>query len=731
MNRLAVVLLFIGCINAHAQEAANFPPPAIPPVVYAIEAEEPITIDGRLQEAIWGKAPVISDFFRIEPRQGGEYGFPTYVQVAFDKKNVYFGVFCKDTAGKGKRRIQDYRRDFLFNSNDEFFVSLDPQNLKTYCVSFHATPLATQRDVQIFNDSYIDNDWDAVWKVKSNISDSGYTLEFAIPFQSLRYNKPSANDSPSWGITFSRVTMHNYEQTVFPAIPQSLSPYRMTYAAQLKGLKLPPAAVNLRVQPYSLFQYDKNKGNNSVTSKSSLRFGGEIKWAINPHSVLDATVNTDFAQADVDRAVNNLTRFNIFFPERRQFFLENSGVFPSVNSDWIRPYFSRTIGLESAQFNATAIPVDAGARFTDRNTRRTIAGIYVHQRESASQGAANFAVLRYLKNYGKQNSIGIMLNHRLDEANSSKGFVQHNNTTATIDGIIKPNEKWTIDYLATLSRNNTSDSIGLAFKIYAAYSPNNMYLFYRANMVDEKYLPGMGYVYQNNVIMHNTGGYYIWRPKNKLSKVIRRWDPGAFIKTYQSAHTGKLQSVELDFFPVWIYFRNNTTFFLDILPTWEQFFFSPSGIQVAPGKYFYTQWAPSFATDASKKISGSISYRFGKFYDGKKNQLNLSLRIAPSPKLALTGSYENIAIRNLGINRTNVNYELVTAGTRIALNPQLQASAFYQYNSFTKQGRLNIRGSWEFAPLSFLYIVFNENSFTDSPVRNQSFISKLTYLKQF
>ncbi|TAF91125.1 MAG: hypothetical protein EAZ47_10335 [Bacteroidetes bacterium] len=345
---LWLCMILLGTLSAKAQDTltnGNFPPPAIPVSVYATAATEPVTVDGKLNETDWQKAPIVSQFFRTEPRQGGSYKFATQVRILFDKKNIYFGVFCKDSTGRKGIRVQDLRRDFLFGQNDIFFVQLDPQNLQRFCVSFQTTPYGNQRDLQVFDDDIRDNDWDALWKVRTQITDSGYYAEFAIPFVSLRYNKPKETDSVSWGITFSRLARRSYEQTVFPAIPQAFSPYRMAYAAQLKGLKLPPPSINLRVQPYSLFQYDKTtNAANETSAKSNIKFGGELKWAINPHSVLDATFNTDFAQADVDRAVNNLTRFNVFFPERRQFFLENSGVYAG-NVDGIRPFFSRTIGL--------------------------------------------------------------------------------------------------------------------------------------------------------------------------------------------------------------------------------------------------------------------------------------------------------------------------------------------------------------------------------------------------
>lgn len=714
-----------------AQDTLNFPPPEVPPVIYAVEVKETINLDGHLDEVVWKTAPVLNRFFRMEPRQGGDYLYQTYVMAAYDKKYIYFGVFCKDSTGKKGIRVQDYKRDFSYSANDEFYVSLDAQNLRRYCVTFHATPLGTQRDAQVFDDTYTDNDWDAVWKVRSNVTDSGYYLEYAIPFTSLRYNKVKPGDSASWGITYARMVVRNYEQTVFPAVPQSFSPYRMSYAAQLKGLQLPPPSLNLRINPYALYQYNKTKTNNTVTKSTDTKFGGELKWAINPHAVIDATINTDFAQADVDIAVNNLTRFNVFFPEKRQFFLENSGVFAGADITNVKPYFSRTIGLANAQFDAKPVPIDAGVRYTDRTQQRTIAALYVHQKGTDFQGPANFGIIRYLKNYGKQNAAGIMLTHRLDEAEPAKGILQRNNSTLSLDGIIRPKNDITIQYLLTASRDNSNDSIGLAASFYIGWAPNKAYLQYWADFVSEKYMPGMGYIFAGNTVRNNAGGYFIWRPKDKPGNLIRRWDPGVFVTTYHNVSDGEFQSAELDIFPVWIYFRNNNTFFVDIYLNSEQFFFSPLEIPVKPGKYFFTQFNPRFATDASRKLSGGIGFSTGSYYDGAKSQLDLNARIAPNPHIAFTASYQDIAIRNLGINKTDANYAIITAGARLAANPRLQLSVFYQYNSYTKQGRWNVRGSWEFAPLSFVYLVFNDNRFKRTGINTQSFISKITYIKQF
>jgi hypothetical protein len=374
--------------NGAQNASENFPPPENPPSIRAVKTAEKITLDGLLDETDWQRTTPISggDFFRMEPKQGGDFAFKTSVRLLFDEKNLYVGVFCADSLGKKGVRVQDFRRDFAFGENDIFFFQLDPQNLRRYCVSFQTTPLGTQRDMQIFDDNTYDNDWDALWSVKTKVLANGWSAEFAIPFKSLRYELPKAGEAVSWGFTASRLARRTYEQTVFPPVPQAFSPYRMTYAARLEGLELPKPALNLRLNPYVLYNFEEKQDNGSV-SEGKPKLGGDAKWALNSHAVLDLTFNTDFAQADVDRAVNNLTRFNVFFPERRQFFLENSGIYPSDGS--IYPFFSRTIGLSNSQFNATAVPIDAGVRFNDRNEKRTLSGLYVHQRATDEQGGAS------------------------------------------------------------------------------------------------------------------------------------------------------------------------------------------------------------------------------------------------------------------------------------------------------------------------------------------------------
>ncbi|MEL6696966.1 MAG: DUF5916 domain-containing protein [Bacteroidota bacterium] len=736
MERALLSIWFVGIcyLQMYGQSTdENFPPPEEPISIQAVKVEGKITVDGTLDEADWQRALPVKDFFRTEPRQGGDIRYQTQVRFLYDEKNIYVGAFCQDSTGLKGIRVQDLRRDFSWGENDIFGVALDPQNLKQYAQAFQTTPYGNQRDFQNFNGNNFDTGWNTLWKVRTKRTSEGYTAEFAIPFKTLRYDKPEDGKPVEWGITLVRYARRDIEVSTFPAIPQAFTPYRMTYAAKLTGIEVPPPSANVRVEPYTLFQYDNIQTGGDIDTSSSGKLGGDIKWAINPRSVLDLTFNTDFAQADLDRAVNNLERFNIFFPERRQFFLENSGIWAGSSQRAIRPFFSRRIGLQG-NFNAAPAPIDVGARFTQRTDKQAIAGLFVRQRATPNSSASNFGVGRYLRNYGRENNVGLMVTHRLDEASNQLGQAANNNTTVTIDGQIRPKSQWDIQYMLTTSIDEGSGEVGYGGRIFAGNSSNKFYYGWSTEFIDANYLPAMGFVRQNDLISHNPGGYYIWRPK-KLSW-IRRWDPGVFASfNHDASNPARFQQASLYIFPVYLWFKDDSFLEFSISPTWQNinFDFAPLGIPIAQDNYFYNRYLVRYNTDQSKKWSASTSYSFGRFYNGVRNTAFFSGRLAPIPQAALTFDYEYIDLKNVGKAQEDLVTHLLTAGARFALNPRVQLSIFYQYNSFDEQGRWNVRGSWEYQPLSFLYIVFNDSRINSEldPFQEQQFISKLTWVKQF
>ncbi|PQJ79993.1 DUF5916 domain-containing protein [Polaribacter porphyrae] len=737
MKKKYIQILFFSfsiCIYAQKKETDNFPPPENPVEIQATKTNNKIIIDGKLDESDWQNAKVITQFFRVEPVQGGNIKNPTEVRILFDDKNLYIGVFAKDSLGKKGVRIQDLRRDFSTTENDVFGIQIDAQNTKQYAVSFQTTPFGNQLDLQSFNDRNRDTNWNALWNVRTTRTNQGYYAEFAIPFKSIRYDKPQKGKPISWGITFYRLARKDFEKTVFPAIPQSFSQNRMVYAAKLTGLELPPPSANIRVEPYALYQYDDTKVGNSTTNKiSEPKIGGDVKWVINPKTVVDVTINTDFAQADVDRAVNNLERFNIFFPERRQFFLENSGIWAGSSNFQIKPFFSRTIGLDNS-FNAQPAPLDFGTRYTQRDENRTIGALAVRQGATDEAGGSTFGVARYTQNYGKENNFGAMITHRIDDSFNPLNIKNKNNTTITVDGFIRPTPEVSVSYLLSTSIDSETNGLGYSGRIFTGKRTNDYYMGYVNSFVSDTYAPDMGFVFQKDVMYHSPGGYAILRPK-KLP-FIRRWDPGVFLNYYHDLKDfGNFQQANLYIFPIFMWFKDNSFFEASFTPTWQNinFNFSPLGINIEEDNYSYTRYLLRYNTDQSKKLSGGTRFDFGSFYNGNRNTFTGNLRYAPLPNISLSANYEHNNIKSLGIQKEDLKTDLYSANLRLALNPRLQFNSFYQFNSFDKQGRLNLRLSWEYQPLSFIYLVFNdidEDQFNPR-IQNRQFISKITFLKQF
>src|SRR5215472_1656721 len=315
--------------------------------------------------------------------------------------------------GKKAIRATDFKRDFNNLAHDHLVVTFDGFNDNRNAMCFATNAYGVQRDYLSFDDLYFDIDWDGLWTVRTTRTDSGWFAEMAIPWQTLRYKK-LGDSIQNWGFNVYRNRRQSNEGTALSLFPRVYTVSRMEYAGMLKNLQPPPPKSNIRIQPYFLTSFDHYGGIDSAKkpNQTNAKFGGDMKWAINPNNILDLTVNTDFAQADADIQVNNITQFSVFFPEKRQFFLENASLFSPVIQQaidgsggfmHIQPFFSRTIGLDSA---GNPIPIIAGGRFVSRSARQNFGAILMRQADASTLPATNFFVGRYLNNFGEQNRVG-------------------------------------------------------------------------------------------------------------------------------------------------------------------------------------------------------------------------------------------------------------------------------------------------------------------------------------
>ena len=395
MRRTLCMFSIYALLTAHSLYAQEvFPPPDNPPTLEAFRATNEVQIDGRLDEVDWQQASPVSGFTQEEPEQGAPPSFDTEVRVLYDNDNLYISAVCFDTNGPSGIRVQDLRRDFDFFENDVFGVSLDPFSDGRNAIIFQVNPYGVLRDLQVTDGTIFNIDWDATFEARTSIEEDRWVVEIAIPWNVLRYSQ----EQDKWGINFVRGIRRLGEFSGWSLWPRVFTPYRMDYAGILENIEPPPPSTNLRVQPYLVMRDERVGEMQALFDAVTPEIGGDVKWAVTPNTVLDLTVNTDFAQADADRQVVNLSRFSVFFPERRAFFLENASLFRVGSSIAALPFFSRRIGLDTF---GQPIPIDAGARMISRTGSRNIGALFVRQRSNDYQPCESFWGCSLQSEFGK------------------------------------------------------------------------------------------------------------------------------------------------------------------------------------------------------------------------------------------------------------------------------------------------------------------------------------------
>jgi len=714
------LLLLLNCISLvaiHAQ--AVLPPGTDPHQIIISQSTEKIIVDGHLNEPIWQQVKPISHFIEVEPFQGKAAIHTTAVKIVQDKKHIYIGVFARDSNCKKNLRVPDLKRDFSFDDNDLFGISIDAFNTKRNAVAFQVTPYATQRDLQSFDDAVFDVDWDALWYSNTHITDSGWYAEIAIPFQSIRYSP----ENTAWGINFIRIHRASNEITAWPGYPRSLDTYRMTYAAELTNIQLPPPGVNIRLNPYVLEQLDTQKGGNKNNTLNKVKLGGDIKWAISQNAAIDVTFNTDFAQADVDRQVINLTRFSVYFPERRQFFLENSGLFTIGDEDNIEPFFSRRIGLDN---DGKQIPLVTGVRYTSRNKKRSIGGIYALQDNIDTASKTHFAVVRYAINYGKASNVGLMVTNKFTNAGS-------HNTVGAVSGVHRFGEKWRVKYLWSNSFDKSGSTLatGSGANLNLDYTSNRLFFFSNHSLISEKYIPGIGFISREDLLIHNTGIVPVLRPVWK-PRFIRSIQPGLIVNVAQRLSDLSMQEGSVDIWPVYVFLNDGSKIDFRYQFAWQILTsdFNLVDATIRSGRYNYNRYIIRYNSDLSRRIAFTGSAETGGYFNGQLQSLSAEIKIAPSPHVSFINKYEFNRLLSIGIDNRDFDTHLFTSAVRLALNANIQLASFYQYNSTIHTGRLNLRFSWQYRPLSFIYLLYNAQNNTDIKTTEQQGIFKINFLRQ-
>lgn len=589
MYRIFLIVIYFSAISV------GFGQPVKEKVLNGVVTDASIKIDGKLNDSGWQHAAFANHFVQAEPQPGKPALLDTDVRLLYSRDYLYISAFCKDSTFQF--RSPDMKRDFDELNHDYFGVSIDGFNDKRNAMAFITNPYGAQRDLLAFDDRLYDTNWDGLWTVRTTRTDSGWVAEMAIPWKTLRYAR--ADSTSQFGINFFRRRRASNEVSAWSPFPWSLSPYRMDYAGVITNLRPPSPRQNIRIQPYLLMSHQKEKGSETNNDDATtVKVGGEVKWLITPNNILDVTLNTDFAQADVDRQVNNLTRFSVYFPERRQFFLENAGLFGIgltqqsglSNSQMIIPFFSRRIGLDET---ARPVSIDAGARFVHRTVKRNFGAMVVQQSNSNTLPATTFAVLRHVENIGKQNRIGAV--------GTYAGTENGNSFTWGADGFFRLNKYLSIQTMATATHNQRQKS-GYAGFVQTIYKSNKWVAHYTQSIVTENYSPAAGFVAQTNLIGTSIEAWPEIQGK-WLPKFSRYFEPGFAMEMFHSATSGQLQQFNCTFFPLYSDFNNGGYAGLFITPTYQRLenTFTPLRSEINSGTYLYVRYLITFGTDPSKK----------------------------------------------------------------------------------------------------------------------------------
>jgi hypothetical protein len=411
--------------------------------------------------------------------------------------------------------MPELRRNFGYFENDLVGVALDGFGDGRTAVAFQVNPHGALRDLRVFDGQYFDREWQGVWDARTHVHGAGWSAEIRIPWSTLRYD-PSA---PAWRMILVRRTRRLNEEAGWPEWPRQNNAYTMRHAGWLEGLEAPPPSRNLQVQPYATARAERGPAPAGTGGVRPVELGGDLKWAITPTTVLDLTMNTDFAEADVDRQVVNLTRFSVFFPEQRAFFLENAGLFRVVDGRWVEPFFSRRIGLDAG---GSPLGMPAGLRLTHQTPATRSGALIVRQDGAAGFDASTFLVGRVQRNVGAQHRVGGLVASRVDEL---AGGGRRTNTVGVVDWFTRPTATAWFRGMVSSSHDTTRGD-GWSVFLHGANSASWGYVGWIQSVISPRYEPRAGYIPREDLITTSPAFDLDLRP---------RWLPGAVLALHPGA----------------------------------------------------------------------------------------------------------------------------------------------------------------------------------------------------
>lgn len=702
--------------------------------IRAVRITQPLRLDGRLDEEIYTTVPAIDGFVQQLPIEAVPATEPTDLWVFFDNDNLYISARCHDS--QPERIVgNELRRDNnnVWQANDNLTVTLDTFLDKRNGFFFQTNPLGVLRD-QAITAGTMNVNWNTVWDVKSVRSDIGYTVEMRIPFKSLRYRAAGAQ---VWGINLRRVVKWKNEVSNLTQVPASYSTggvSQMAVAATLVGVETPAQALNLEVKPYAATALTTDRTADVPFSNDlNPNTGIDVKYGLTRGLTADVTVNTDFAQVEEDQQQINLTRFSLFFPEKRDFFLEGQGVFdfggqPAYSrGSGVLPilFFSRRIGLS----NGHSVPVIAGGRVTGKAGLFDVGALAITTDDKPSAGAVStrFSALRVRRNIFRRSSIGMVATGRWPAVAGHGG-----NATAGVDADLRFFENIEANLYWARTSSPGKHGEDTSYRGRFNYGGDRYGFEFDHVVVESNFNPEVGFVRRTDFALSKVAARF--SPRLRQGRLMRRlsWQGDLEYISDASGQALEDRTVSGRF---QIEFNSSDLVNITASSVYERlpldFAISP-GVIVPASEHSYETLSASYTTAQQRKFSGTLSASYGSLYGGTRTSVSYRGRIGFS---AHVGVEPNVALNWISLPFGDFTARLF--GLRVSLTPtsRLGFSTLTQFNSSASSLMSSVRMRWEYTPGSELYVVYSDGRDTATgshpELQNRSVSIKATRLFRF
>jgi len=688
--------------------------------IHIEKTDAPIVLDGVLDEPGWQAAEVAKDFYMVLPMDTSYARSRTEVRLTYDANALYISAVCYDDQ-PGERTVESLRRDFSFGNNENFLLFMDPFDDQTNGFTFGANSAGAQWDGLMSSGSSVDLGWDNKWASKVQSYPDRWVLEASIPFKTIRYKKGITE----WGIQFSRLDLKLNEKSAWAPVPRQFPTSTLAYTGVLVwDNPPPPAGTNISVIPYLAGSTVKNV-EAGTPADNDFAVGGDAKVAVTSSLNLDLTVNPDFSQVEVDRQVTNLSRFELFFPERRQFFIENSDLFADLGFNNVRPFFSRRIGLNT--------PIRFGARLSgkvDKNWRIGVMNVQTDKVTATGRPAENFAVAAVQRQvFQRSNITGFLINKDALNYQGNGDFSKYDRTAGLEYNLASANNFWRGKVAYHQNMNPKVDGGTFMHAASINYDRRNINFGWQHEIVGDNYNPEVGFVPRRDYIRLNPSFGYTFFPKN-MPKLVSH---GPFImsEAYYSRDGRFLESES--FIDYTFQFLDRSSLFIwtshNYLELRDPFDPTNTGSDTLAAGTDYSWHAGGFGYESkpSNLLTFEFFTRYGGYFGGTRLNLRgaLGYRIQPYASLAVDVSYNDI---QLDAPLNDAQLWLISPRLDLTFTNTMFLTAFAQYNNQADNMNLNVRFQWRYQPASDLFIVYTENYFPENfDSKNRALVLKLTY----